>query len=121
MADSKNIDGRGPYEAIGKVIRKLPVETKVDGGTHIEIGFPVCEATEYLDEEGAKAVARLMNRGDVFPQLIAAAKITVDGLAEEYLITTDHDDEWIYDTLGSVVAGIYFSARAAIARAEGRS
>lgn len=121
MADSKNIDGRGPYEAIGKVIRKLPVETKIDGGSKFEAGFPVCEVTEYLDEGGAKAVAQLMNRGDVFPELLAAANTTVDGLAEEYFIEAEHDDEWIYDTLGSVVAGIYFSARAAIARAEGRS
>ena len=55
------------------------------------------------------------------PDLLEAAKNTVSGLAEEYLIAADRDDEWIYDTLGSVVSGIYFSARAAIARAEGRS
>lgn len=72
MADSKNIDGRGPYEAIGKVIRKLPVETKVDGGSKFEVGFPVCEVTEYLDEGGAKAVARLMNAGHA--ALIAEAE-----------------------------------------------
>ncbi|MDH1268950.1 hypothetical protein N5C81_15095 [Rhizobium pusense] len=53
--------------------------------------------------------------------LLDAANKTVDGLAEEYLITAECDDDWIYDTLGSVLAGAYFSARAAIAKAEGRS
>lgn len=55
------------------------------------------------------------------PDLLDAANKTVDGLAEEYLIIAECDDDWIYDTLGSVLAGAYFSSRAAIAKAEGRS
>ena len=56
-----------------------------------------------------------------YDDLLVAANKTVDGLAEEYLITADCDDDWIYDTLGSVLSGVYFAARSAIARAEGRS
>lgn len=111
----------GPYEAIGMVIRKKPIHTKTENGNSLEIGFPVCEVTEYLDENGAKAVAVLMNQGDVFNELLNAANNTVEGLAEEYFINSDHDDEWICDTLGSVLAGVYFSARSAIVCAQGRS
>lgn len=56
-----------------------------------------------------------------YDDLLEAANKAVDGLAEEYLIIAECDDDWIYDTLGSVLAGVYFSARSAIAKAEGRS
>ncbi|WP_349506974.1 hypothetical protein [Agrobacterium pusense] len=95
----------GPYEAIGKVIRKKPVQTKTETGTLFEVGFPVCEVTEYLDEDGAKAVAALMNRGDVLPYVLAALREIAgngDGTGRNPQLMVD-------------------AALAAIAKAEGRS
>lgn len=110
----------GPYEAIGTVIRKKPVQTKTETGTSFEIGFPACEVTEYLDEDGAKAVAGLMNRGDVLPEVIEALKELLEAYSkpDERLCCDGRD----CGCMGSTVrqqAEHY--ARAAIAKAEGRS
>lgn len=53
------------YEADGAVIRKLPVQTEVEGGVQISIGFPVCTLTEWCDDQG-EAVAEIMNRGELY-------------------------------------------------------
>lgn len=95
-------------------------DREVGFGSPAEIADVCSHSSEDFDKEVAEAKANA-NLIAAAPDLLDAANKTVDGLAEEYLITAECDDDWIYDTLGSVLAGAYFSARAAIAKAEGRS
>jgi hypothetical protein len=53
------------YKADGRIIRKLPVETKIEGGSRFSIGFPVCTISEYVEDQG-EAVADLLNRGEAY-------------------------------------------------------
>lgn len=56
------------YQADGKIIRKLPIKTKVEGGTSYELGFPVCTLSEYVEDQ-SEAVAELLNRGEAYGKL----------------------------------------------------
>lgn len=44
---------------------KRPITRCGEKSTFITIGFPVCDAHDAVGEEGAKAIAELMNRGDM--------------------------------------------------------
>jgi hypothetical protein len=112
-ADSKYVGGAAPYEAIGKVIRKLPIQTKTETGTSFKIGFPVCEVTEYLDDDGAKAVAALLNRGDVLADLVNAAKRAAEVMERHIYPKPDVGPDHPYSVLQAL--------QVVIARAEGRS
>ena len=50
------------YEAKGMEIWKLPIERQTGPGKRsITLGFLVCTASQEIGEEGAKAVAALLN------------------------------------------------------------
>lgn len=55
------------------------------------------------------------------PDLLESARRIVSGVHSEYRIHADADDDYIHDTIGTALSDAYFSARAAIAKAEGRS
>lgn len=55
------------------------------------------------------------------PDLLESARGIVSGVHSEYRIPADADDDYIHDTIGTALSDAYFSARAAIAKAEGRS
>ena|SRR5687768_330204 len=55
------------------------------------------------------------------PDSHAANIVTVAALREQFRITDDADDQWIYDELGTALSSAYFMARAAIAKATGAS
>jgi len=52
------------YYAKGLEVWKAPRETKVEGGTSISVGFPVCTVSDYVGEEGASSVAELLHLGE---------------------------------------------------------
>lgn len=54
------------------------------------------------------------------PDLLTAAKEALSSM-ESIWRTAGHDDDWIYDEMGSELAAGYFSLRAAIAKATGNS
>lgn len=58
------------YYAEGRNIHKRPIEKKVEGGTRITIGFRAAVATDEVGEEGAQAIAGLMNQGVKFDALL---------------------------------------------------
>lgn len=50
------------YEVKGDVVHKKPVKTKMeDGRTRIEVGFPVCTASAYVD---ADSIAEILEEND---------------------------------------------------------
>lgn len=52
------------YRAKGMEIFKNPVEERLEHGTRYQVGFPVCVATEYIGEDGAQALAALLDLGE---------------------------------------------------------
>ena len=53
----------GTYYARGAMVLKSPVKTPLANGGHsVSVGFPVCEATDYVGEQGAKFIADALNR-----------------------------------------------------------
>lgn len=52
------------------------------------------------------------------PDLLTASKEAMSSM-ESIWRTAGHDDDWIYDEMGSELAAGYFSLRAAIAKATG--
>lgn len=48
----------GEFYAKGSRVFRAPIETKTEGGTSINVGFPVCTVSEYVDVE---AVASCLN------------------------------------------------------------
>lgn len=52
------------------------------------------------------------------PDLLAAAYKTVSSLRDQFCITETHDDEYIYDEMGSWLSAAYFSALVAIAKSR---
>lgn len=53
----------GTYEAKGREVWKKPVRRPYDGGTEIEIGFPVCTMHDACSEQ-AETVAAMLNLAD---------------------------------------------------------
>lgn len=53
------------YYAEGRTVFKRPVsQQKADGSTTTSLGFPVCEASEWVGDEGASAIAALLTAGE---------------------------------------------------------
>jgi len=70
------------YSAIGTMIHKAPVHTKLaEGGTSITLGFPVCEVTEWVGAEQASTVADLLCRGEQYDAVVDVAKALRQHLA----------------------------------------
>ncbi len=67
------------YEARGTVVHKLPVKVPTEGGTSIEIGFPVCTASEYVDAETLAAMLDKSERTALAPtnQMISDSDSTL--------------------------------------------
>lgn len=55
------------------------------------------------------------------PELLEAATRIMAAMRSVFTFSDMADDEWIYDELGSDLAGAYFDARAAIAKATGET
>lgn len=100
-------EGEPVYYARGGKVWKSPVRRRKEGGSSIQLGFPVCTMTEAAGEENAAVVAELMNRGDVADDLLEALKaLDAAGALKDY----------IGDNKAEGPAKI--KARAAIAKAE---
>ena len=56
-------DTKTPYYAKDGMVWKHPLETKVEGGSRITIGFPVCKMHDAVGDKAAASVAELMNLG----------------------------------------------------------
>ena len=67
------------YEARGNVVHKLPVKVPTEGGTSIEIGFPVCTASEYVDAATLAAILDKSERTELAPtnQVISESDSTL--------------------------------------------
>ena len=81
----------GSYYAKGDTVWKRPVETRGAGGSKISFGFPVCQMSDIVGEEGAETVAELMNQGDELPKLrsdLATARKALEEI--EDLVPNQH-------------------------------
>ena len=41
----------GEFYAMDGIVHRAPVHTKTETGTNINVGFPVCEPSDYVDAE----------------------------------------------------------------------
>ncbi len=51
MADETRRLVNGEFYAKRDKIFRAPIETKVEGGTNISVGFPVCHVSDYVDAD----------------------------------------------------------------------
>jgi hypothetical protein len=79
----------GTFYAKGRVIHRSPIEkVRPDGRTSISVGFPVCEVSEYLNENAAQKLADILNAHD---PMLAALKAAREMLEEyENAATGEH-------------------------------
>lgn len=59
------MESQKTYFAKGLTVHKSPVSEAVNGGKRISVGFPVCTVSEYIGEEGATAVAEMLNLAEL--------------------------------------------------------
>lgn len=87
------------YTAKGLVVHKEPGKKKMgDGSTAYTLGFPVCEVTDWVGEDGAMTVAKLLSAADgVDTNLIDAAPDLLEALkyARRFLRGLDHDVDYV--------------------------
>ena len=96
------------------------VEGEADCGVRSELkaghAFSVCRAPRYQTqkqwEDDARLIAAAPDSYEANRKFIAAANSV-------WNIKPHHDDDYIYDEMGSELAAAYFAARAAIGRATG--
>ena len=78
------------YYAQGGTIFQRPAEvTKPDGSKSLQLGFPAASVSEFLGDDTPDTIATLMNRGEMFGQLLGA----LNGLLPLLDDGTDADPE----------------------------